>query len=208
MAGDRCEPEGMEAEMASGKTRQQIVDAADDLFYGQGFAQTSFADIAAAVNISRGNFYYHFRTKDEILEAVIDKRLADREALLGRWDETADNPADRIACFIKIVIVNQAKIMAFGCPVGTLTGELGKLDHPAREKANRIMALFRDWLVRQFEALGCGTASRDHALRVLGWSQGVATLAQAFKDEAYVRREVDDILAWLGEVDHALRPAH
>jgi len=186
--------------MAAGDTRRQIVDAADDLFYGQGFAQTSFADIAAAVNISRGNFYYHFRTKDEILDAVIDKRLSDREALLARWDETDDRPEDRIACFIRIVITNQTKIMAYGCPVGTLTTELSKLDHPSKDKANRIMALFRDWLVRQFEALGSGAQAKDHALHVLGWSQGVATLAQAFRDEIYVRREVDGILAWLDGV--------
>ena len=180
--------------------RQQIIDAADDLFYGQGFAQTSFADIAAAVKISRGNFYYHFKTKDEILEAVIDKRLADREALLAKWDETAVDPMDRIACFVRIVIVNQSKIMVSGCPVGTLTTELAKLDHPSTVSANRIMALFRDWLTRQFEALGCDARSTDHALHVLGWSQGVATLSQAFKDEAYVAREVRKILAWLDDV--------
>jgi AcrR family transcriptional regulator len=195
----------MEKEMKASETRQQIVDAADALFYGQGYTQTSFADIAAAVKISRGNFYYHFKTKDQILDAVIDKRLADREELLARWDETADDPAKRIACFIRIVIVNQAKIMSYGCPVGTLTSELTKLDHASKEKANQIMALFRDWLTRQFEDLGCGSKSSDHALRVLGWSQGVATLAQAFKDEAYVHREVADILAWLDTVAEEAR---
>jgi len=194
--------------MAASKTRQQIVDAADELFYGRGYAQTSFADIASAVKISRGNFYYHFKTKDEILDAVIDKRLADREALLGRWDETAENPVDRIACFIRIVVTNQTRIMAYGCPVGTLTAELGKLDHPSREKANRIMALFRDWLVRQFKALGCGDAASRHALHVLGWSQGVATLAQAFRDEAYVQREVSEILAWLDDIARTAAANH
>jgi len=186
--------------MATNKKRGQIVEAADDLFYEQGFAQTSFADIAAAVHISRGNFYYHFKTKNEILEAVIEKRLADREALLRTWDDTGDSPVERIACFIRIVIANQVKIMAYGCPVGTLTMELGKLSHPSRDKANRIMSLFRDWLVRQFEALGSGEASQGQALHVLGWSQGVAALAQAFKDEAYVRREVAEILEWLDGV--------
>ena len=60
-------------------TRDQIVDAADQLFYQQGFEHTSFADIANAVNISRGNFYYHFKTKDDILDAVIDLRLANTQ---------------------------------------------------------------------------------------------------------------------------------
>ena len=52
-------------------TREHIVRAADELFYKQGFEHTSFADVAHAVGISRGNFYYHFKTKDEILAAVI-----------------------------------------------------------------------------------------------------------------------------------------
>ncbi|MGX1497773.1 TetR/AcrR family transcriptional repressor of nem operon [Labrenzia sp. MBR-25] len=183
--------------VAAVETRRQIVDAADSLFYAQGFAQTSFADIAAAVKISRGNFYYHFKTKDEILEAVIDKRLSDRRKLLAKWDETADGAKKRIECFIRIVIVNQAKIMAYGCPVGTLTTELAKVDHPSSERANEIMVLFGDWLERQFRELGCRESSRDNALHVLGWSQGVATLAQAFKDKAYVEREVSKILTWL-----------
>lgn len=189
--------------MRAASKRQQIVDAADELFYNRGFAQTSFADIAAAVKISRGNFYYHFKTKDEILDAVIDKRLTDRENLLGKWDETSDDPMQRIVCFIRIVIVNQAKIMAYGCPVGTLTAELTKLDHASKDKANEIMALFRDWLTRQFEELGFQGEAPRHALHVLSWSQGVATLAQAFKDEEFVKREVDQIVQWLADVSHA-----
>ncbi|MCX2723365.1 TetR/AcrR family transcriptional regulator [Roseibium salinum] len=189
--------------MTGSTTRQQIVDAADSLFYGRGYAATSFADIAAAVKISRGNFYYHFRTKDEILDAVIEKRLGDRKKLLAVWDETARDAAVRIECFVRIVIANQAKIMAHGCPVGTLTTELARLDHGSKEKANQIMALFRDWLTRQFEELGCGGQAEEHALHVLSWSQGVATLAQAFKDEGFIRREVDQILEWLNSV----RPA-
>ena len=194
--------------MTAKTTRRQIVDAADDLFYSQGFSQTSFADIAAAVKISRGNFYYHFKTKDEILDAVIDKRLSDRETLLAKWGETSPDPAKRIECFVKIVIVNQTKIMAYGCPVGTLTAELTKIDHVSRERANRIMALFRDWLTRQFQELGSGEDAEAHALHVLSWSQGVASLAQAFKDENFVKREVAHILAWVDHVRPAERSVH
>ena len=58
--------------MSDKTTRDHIVEAADQLFYRQGYEHTSFADIADAVHISRGNFYYHFKTKDEILDAVIN----------------------------------------------------------------------------------------------------------------------------------------
>ncbi|WP_299471866.1 TetR/AcrR family transcriptional regulator [uncultured Roseibium sp.] len=182
--------------MKAEATRQKIVERADELIYAKGFGETSFADIAGAVGISRGNFYYHFKSKDEILDAVIEKRLVDRERLLANWGETSDDPLKRIECFIKIVVVNQTKIMAYGCPVGTLTAELAKIDHGSGAKANEILALFRDWLTRQFLELGCGGEASAHALHVLSWSQGVATLAQAFKDEAFVRREVEQILDW------------
>ena len=64
------------------KTKHKIISIADRLFYENGFEHTSFADIAAAVNISRGNFYYHFKTKDDILNAVIDLRKQNTQALL------------------------------------------------------------------------------------------------------------------------------
>lgn len=73
-------------------TRQHIVEAADDLFYRQGFAHTSFADIAKAVNISRSNFYHHFKTKDDMLDAVIQNRLNKTEQMLADWGEQ-DSPS-------------------------------------------------------------------------------------------------------------------
>ncbi|MCB2101364.1 MAG: TetR/AcrR family transcriptional regulator [Rhodobacterales bacterium] len=177
-------------------TRQRIIDAADDLFYRQGFEHTSFADIAASVGLSRGNFYYHFKTKDDILDAVIVKRLADTRALLDQWEFAGRNPADRIRAFIHILIANQAKIMAHGCPVGTLCAELSKLDHGAQDQANRLFTLFRTWLARQFALLGRDDGD-DLALHLLALSQGVATLANAFRDKAFVDREVRRMEAWL-----------
>ena len=52
----------MKSEAPKPSTRQDIVEKADLLFYQHGFENTSFADIADAVGISRGNFYYHFKT--------------------------------------------------------------------------------------------------------------------------------------------------
>ena len=74
--------------MSEKTTRDHIVEAADRLFYRHGFEHTSFSNIADAVRISRGNFYYHFKSKDEILDAVIRQRLAGTEAMLQLWDQT------------------------------------------------------------------------------------------------------------------------
>jgi len=183
--------------MGASETRQQIVDVADRLFYEHGFEATSFADIAKDVDLSRGNFYYHFKTKDEILGAVIAQRISNTRAMLEAWEQNAVSPADRILSFVHILIVNRTKIMAYGCPVGTLSNELVKLDHLAKDDAAGLFTLCRDWLVRQFAALGRDADADALALHLLMRSQGVATLATAFRDEQFIRREIADMEAWL-----------
>jgi TetR/AcrR family transcriptional repressor of nem operon len=178
-------------------TREQIVAAADRLFYHRGYEHTSFADIAGAVGLSRGNFYYHFKSKDTILDAVIEARLADRRRMLERWEAEAAAPADRIMRFVEIVLTNRADIQDYGCPIGTLTTELAKLEHAMLGQAGRLFALFREWLREQFVQLGHRKQADDLAMHVLAFSQGVAVMANAFRDEAFIQREVDRMRDWL-----------
>jgi len=183
--------------MSDRTTREHIVEAADQLFYRQGFEHTSFADIAGVVRISRGNFYHHFKSKDEILDAVIDVRLADTRELLQQWENEGQEPADRIRSFIHILLANRADIKRYGCPVGTLRTELAKLNHGSQDDANKLFALFRTWLRRQFTLLGRKKDADRLAMHLLAHSQGVATLANAFHDEKFIRREVEEMCDWL-----------
>jgi len=186
-------------------TRDDIVEAADKLFYRHGFDHTSFADIADAVQISRGNFYYHFKSKDEILDAVIDARLADTKRMLDRWEADSAHPADRIRSFIRILIANQIDIKRYGCPVGTLSTELAKLNHASKPAANELFTLFRVWLRRQFALLGRKADADELAMHLLARSQGVAILANAFHDEAFIKREVKEMSEWLTSVEPTAR---
>lgn len=178
-------------------TREHIVKAADQLFYRQGYHHTSFSDIADAVQISRGNFYYYFKTKDEILEAVINARLADTGRMLERWEIEGKHPADRIRSFVHSLIANRADIKRYGCPVGTLCSELAKLNHGAQDEANRLFTLFRTWLRRQFTLLGRERDADALAMHLLARSQGVAMLANAFHDETFIKQEVRQMCDWV-----------
>lgn len=183
-------------------TRDQIVEAAERLFYRRGFEHTSFSDIADIVKISRGNFYYHFKTKDEILDAVIDLRVARTIAMFEQWEAASDDPADRLRSFIHMWFANRAEIKRYGCPVGTLCSELSKLGHSAQPEARWLFTAFRTWLSTQFEQLDQPDAD-TLAMRLLARSQGVAALAQAFHDEKFIEREVEEMSRWLDAVlDH------
>jgi AcrR family transcriptional regulator len=193
--------------MSDPPTRDQIVEAADRLFYLKGYEYTSFSDIAETVQISRGNFYFHFKSKDEILDAVIRLRLVRTQAMLDQWEREGERPEDRIRSFIHILIANRAKIKLYGCPVGTLCTELAKLNHASQAQANRLFTLFRTWLRRQFAQLGRTADADALAMHLLARSQGVATLASAFHDEKFIRQEVTQMCDWLRSCMESVAPA-
>lgn len=53
--------------------KNEILDAAERLFVTKGFDRTSTNDILAEVGIARGTLYYHFKSKEEILNAMIER---------------------------------------------------------------------------------------------------------------------------------------
>lgn len=53
--------------------KKEILDIAEQLFIEKGFDNTSTNDILREIGIARGTLYYYFKSKEEILDAVIDR---------------------------------------------------------------------------------------------------------------------------------------
>ncbi len=91
--------------MEKGNTRQQILQAALELFSTQGFEATSMSQIADAVGIRKASVYSHFESKQALLDALLQETLEqyDRHSLFAGadWDDPAftaarqDIPPDR-----------------------------------------------------------------------------------------------------------------
>lgn len=180
--------------------RQRIVAAADQLFYEQGYENTSFSDIADAVEISRGNFYYHFKCKDDILAAVLATREEAIRARLTEWESRYPDPRQRINRYIDILTASQQAVTKHGCPTGSLCIELAKLNHDMHEQTIGIFVLFRDWLTAQFRQLGQTRNAKRLAMHLLARSQGIAGIASAFEDKNFLQREVKALKTWVDEV--------
>ena len=70
--------------------KEEILDAAEKLFAAKGFDNTSTGDILDAVGIARGTLYYHFKSKEDILDGVIQRvtgRLIDNAHGIVRQKE-------------------------------------------------------------------------------------------------------------------------
>ncbi|MGN1159291.1 MAG: TetR/AcrR family transcriptional regulator [Lachnospiraceae bacterium] len=70
--------------------RNEILDVAEKLFGTKGFDQTSTNDILNEIGIARGTLYYHFKSKEEILDAMIeriDKQLVAKAKMIAENKE-------------------------------------------------------------------------------------------------------------------------
>ena len=68
--------------------RNEILDAAEELFSQKGFDGTSTNDILEKVEIARGTLYYHFKSKEDIMDAMIERYNV---RILGAAKEIADD---------------------------------------------------------------------------------------------------------------------
>lgn len=66
------------------ETRARIIDAALDLIADHGFAATSTRQISEQLGFTKAALYYHFRTKDDLLEAIVEPVLDDLASLCTR----------------------------------------------------------------------------------------------------------------------------
>jgi len=180
--------------------RQRIIEAADRLFYVRGYNQTSFSDISDATGLPRGNFYYYFKTKEDILDAVVESRVDGFDQILSACTESIADPRARLLAFARVPQQHTDQVLQYGCPIGSLSTELCKSpgQDGSRLRMTSVFDLLRHWSASQFAALGIAQQRADQlALDLLARLQGVVLIANIYKDAEFLQRASDDIEGWL-----------
>ena len=75
--------------------REKILNTATQLFIQKGSEKTSMQDIAQTAGISKGAIYHHFKSKDEIVLAVIRSRQELMEEEMKQWFKATENLTGR-----------------------------------------------------------------------------------------------------------------
>ena len=125
--------------------KQKTIKAAARLFHEQGFRDTSVDQITAASNISKSNFYYHFKSKESLGYDVLDSWVEGfRDQMLGKilMDE-AVLPDQRIRnCFTALINLVENRGGRYGCPFGNMALELSDVHEGFR---TRLAGFFDQW---------------------------------------------------------------
>src|SRR5258707_15724315 len=119
---------------AQREKRTRLIETATKLGYGRGFRETSLADIAEAARVPVGNVYYYFKTKEELAEAVVERRLEEFRAARAEWDRWSSSK-ERLLAFVDSIQANPEQRARGGCPLGRLCTELHKEGGALAEKS-------------------------------------------------------------------------
>lgn len=181
---------------ASRHKRERLTQAAADLAHRQGYRNTTLADLSEASAVPLGNIYYYFKSKDDIGRAVLEHRLnevARMEAMLA----ALPTPQERLLAFVENSIGNAPLVAEWGCPLGSLSAELGRDEGDWTGPAVGLLGGPMKWMETQFAAMGWVEEAGDLALQLQASLQGASILSHSLQDPELLVREGRRLQAWL-----------
>lgn len=153
------------------ETRERILDKAGQLAKAKGFGTSGVDALMAAAGLTAGGFYAHFKSKLELLSALIDREMGRARE---RFDVDSDAAlAKAIQIYLSLAHVEHPQ---FGCPLPSLSTEVGRAsDEAVRERFEQgLLEIHR--LVR-FHMGDSG----DEAWSLIAQAVGAVTLARAMR---------------------------
>jgi AcrR family transcriptional regulator len=172
----------------SDQTRQRIIDAAYESFWRSGFTRTSVDSIAARAGVTKRTLYAYFRSKDELLAAVLQRYSELATERLGRIGERM--PADRdgiVESFFE-QLARWASVTPrwSGSGFTRLVVELADLPgHPARAIARRAKVTTEAWLAEKLTGARVALPN-DRAREIMLLLEGAMALMLIHGDRSYI----------------------
>jgi len=170
-------------------TQDRIIDAANRLFYKEGIRAVSVDAVAAKAGVTKKTLYYHFRSKDDLIEAYLTSRDQPNLKLFRTWfDEAEGELHDKVGAIFDHLAQNARHPKWRGCGFLRTAAELANLPgHPAVRVGARHKRKFEDWLFDVFITSGISEeAARDLARHVLLLMDGAFSTMLVHRDPAYV----------------------
>jgi TetR/AcrR family transcriptional repressor of nem operon len=178
--------------------RERLVESARALIHEQGVHRTTLAEVAERGDVPLGNVYYYFKSKDELVRAVLEGYQEQAGALIEAF-ERHRSPRARLKALVRNWADMRDEVVRYGCPMGTLCSELDKFGGGADRDAAAVMARIIDWAEDQFRQLGRRDAG-DLAVALFAGIQGAALLANTFRDPDILIRQGRHLERWIDSV--------
>jgi TetR/AcrR family transcriptional regulator, transcriptional repressor for nem operon len=187
-------------------TRDQILHAASRLIHVQGYQSTSLDDVLRESGVGKGNFYYYFKSKEELGYAIIDRitrAFVERVLEPAFADDEADPIAQVHAFLDRAVEAQRQRNCVGGCAMGNLACELSDVHEGFRQRLAALFDAYRSHLaeaIRRGQRRGQVRPDVDAAGAaqfLVGGLEGAILLGKVTRDITVMERCVGELKAHL-----------
>jgi TetR/AcrR family transcriptional repressor of nem operon len=125
-------------------TKDHIIEAASRLMHLQGFNHTSIDEVLRESGVGKGNFYYYFKSKEELGYAIIENNLKQfSQYVIGKAFGNHRDALSQVDDFLDIILeLHRQRNCAGGCPLGNMAMELSDIHEGFRKK---FQGIFESW---------------------------------------------------------------
>ncbi|MBW3665498.1 MAG: TetR/AcrR family transcriptional regulator [Actinobacteria bacterium] len=138
-------------------TRTSIMDAAEQLILERGFAGTPIDDVLAIAGVTKGAFFHHFASKQQLAHALVERYaaldLGHLEDKMRRAEELSTDPLQQLLVFVGLFREEAAELTQPypGCLMGSYCYEAGLFDEPIMDVIASTMRTWRERLTAKLE---------------------------------------------------------
>jgi len=167
----------------SAATRTKLLDAARDVIRAQGYAATTVDDICAAAGVTKGSFFHHFPSKEQLGIAAIEQFNETASALFASAPySTEPDPRDRVLGYIDFRAgMLSREIAQYTCLLGTMVHEVYATHPDLRAACDQGMSEHVAELARDIEA-----AKRRYAPDAPWSAESIGYFMQAVLQGAFI----------------------
>jgi AcrR family transcriptional regulator len=178
--------------------RQQVVDAADELFYGRGIRAVGMDDVRNASGISLKRLYSLFPSKDHLVLAVLRRRHEMWTAGLTAALESVESPRDRLLAVYDYLAEWFAQDTFRGCGFINAFGELGPTSPEVAAYAREHKRSFQDQLAALVSDAGVDPTLAPQLAILAEGAQTTAAIEGSPDAAAHARRAAETLIEAAG----------
>lgn len=182
-------------------TAALVLDVAERHIQTRGYNGFSYADVAAELSVTKASLHYHFPSKADLGEALLERHATRFAASLAEIDDSGVDAMEKVLAFTGLY---GAVLRSGGmCLCGMLAAEFRTLPGGMQDRVARFFDLNEEWLTRVLEAgRADGTfefegRARDRARSVVAGLEGAMLMAGFFGDPSRFDSAVESLMAGL-----------
>ena len=189
-------------------TKEVILDKSFELFYENGFKSTSVDKIMEATKLTKGAFYYHYKSKKELGLAVISQKVQRRvyAAMIAPLYNSGNAVEILESTFLDRIRSFPEYDKQHGCPMNNFINEIADFEEAYQLALRKIIDEWRIGLIALIErgkaekTIKEGVASHAVAIYLISAFEGIRGIRKLYEDDQILEEYISGLSSYIEQI--------